>query len=144
MMKCYCTKKIILLQNAALIAITRDAKIWFALFILIMSIDWYNASFVSLLNWKPCFYLATENCQYPSKEKRNSKTIVCYYQRPGLRKQVLFQIVRGPQLGLAFRPPTCKKTRHWEGVIITFLKGIIFFSWPEIASDHLQSRRKLL
>lgn len=69
MMKCYCTNKITPSQKA-LIAITRDAKICFALFILIMSMDWFNASFVSLLNWKPSFYLATENYQYPSKGKK--------------------------------------------------------------------------
>lgn len=50
MMKCYGTNKLIPLQNAALIGITRAAKICFALFILIMSVVWYNASFVSLLN----------------------------------------------------------------------------------------------
>lgn len=50
MIKCYCANKVIPLQNAALIGITRAVKICFALFILIMSVDWYNASFVSLLN----------------------------------------------------------------------------------------------
>lgn len=93
MMKCYGTNKLIPLQNAALIGITRAAKICFALFILIMSVVWYNASFVSLLNWKRSFYLAEENCQYPLKGKKGT---FCYYQTPGLRKQVHFQIARGP------------------------------------------------